>query len=90
MPTEGEQVTFLYDVFLVAAGGLFVVVAALIGWSIVSHRDAADARAGARSTENVRLELLWWALPTALVIILIILTAQVVSGTTDPSGATTS
>ena len=39
---EGERVKFLYDVFLVAAAVVFVVVAGLIGWSIVRHRDTGD------------------------------------------------
>jgi cytochrome c oxidase subunit 2 len=79
---EGEQVKFLYDVFLVAAAAVFVVVAGLIGWSIVRYRDTGDGREPAGPHENVRLELLWWALPTALVIVLFILTAQVL-GTVD-------
>ena len=75
--TEGEQVKFLYDVFLVAAAVVFVVVAGLIGWSIVRHRDTGDGAEGIGPHENVRLELLWWAIPTVLVIVLFILTAQV-------------
>jgi cytochrome c oxidase subunit 2 len=86
--TEGEQVKFLYDVFLVAAAVVFVVVAGLIGWSIVRYRDTGDGREPAGPHENVRLELLWWALPTALVIVLFILTAQVLGAvderTDDP------
>jgi cytochrome c oxidase subunit 2 len=75
--TEGGQVKFLYDIFLVAAAAVFVVVAGLIGWSIVRHRDTGDGAEGIGPHENVRLELLWWAIPTALVIVLFILTAQV-------------
>jgi heme/copper-type cytochrome/quinol oxidase subunit 2 len=88
MPSEGEQVTFLYDVFLVVAAGIFVVAAALVGWSILHSRATGDARLGGAHSQNVRLELLWWALPTALVIILFILTAQVLGASSvAPSAA---
>jgi cytochrome c oxidase subunit 2 len=86
--TEGEQVKMLYDVFLVAAAVVFVVVAGLIGWSIVRYRETDDGREASGTHENIRLELLWWALPTALVIVLFILTAQVLGAvderTDDP------
>ena len=75
--TEGAQAKFLYDVFLVAAAVVFVVVAGLIGWSIVRYRERDDGREPSGTHENVRLELLWWAIPTALVIVLFLLTAQV-------------
>jgi heme/copper-type cytochrome/quinol oxidase subunit 2 len=69
---EGERVTFLYDVFLVAAAIVFVVVAGRIGWSIVRQRHTGDGHDLAGGHQSVPLELLWWALPTLLVIILFI------------------
>jgi cytochrome c oxidase subunit II len=75
--SEGDRVKVLYDIFLVAAAAVFVVVAGLIGWSIFRYRERDDGREASGPHENVRLELLWWAIPTALVIILFILTAQV-------------
>lgn len=73
---DGEQVKALYDIFLVAAAVVFVVVAGIIGSSILRDRDRGDARGTSGLHENVRLELLWWAIPTVLVIVLFILTAQ--------------
>jgi cytochrome c oxidase subunit 2 len=77
--TEGARVSALYGIFLAAAAVVFVVVAGLIGWSIVRYRSTDDDRQPSTTHENIRLELLWWALPTLLVIGLIILTAQVLA-----------
>ncbi|HET6380080.1 MAG TPA: cytochrome c oxidase subunit II [candidate division Zixibacteria bacterium] len=77
--TEGARVSALYGIFLAAAAVVFVVVAGLIGWSIVRYRATDDDRLPSGTHENIRLELLWWALPTLLVIGLIILTAQVLT-----------
>ncbi|HEX2194244.1 MAG TPA: cytochrome c oxidase subunit II [Candidatus Limnocylindria bacterium] len=88
---EGEAVKTLYDIFLAVAAAVFVVVAGLIGWSIVRYGDRGDDRQISSTHENLRLELLWWALPTVLVIVLFILTAQVlgrVDERTDDPGLT--
>lgn len=67
----------LYDAFLALAAAIFVVAAGGIGWSIVRHRGAGDGREPPMLHENLRLELLWWALPTALALVLFLLAAQV-------------
>ena len=79
--TEGTQVQGLYNVFLIAAAAVFVLVAGLIGWSVFRYRvgDDDDGQLPRQVKANVRLELVWWALPTILVIGLFILTAQVLS-----------
>src|SRR6266571_2992094 len=85
---EADQVRVLYDIFLVAAGAVFVVVAGLIGWSIVRYRSRGSTELPAQTRTNLALELIWWALPTALVIGLFIASAQVlgqVDRTADPS-----
>ncbi len=56
----------LYDLFLVAAAVVFVTVTGFMGWSIVCRRR--------REGETIRLELLWWALPTLLMLLLFVLT----------------
>jgi cytochrome c oxidase subunit 2 len=76
---EGGDIKFLYDIFLVVAAGVFLLVAGLIGWSIVRYRAPDDADLPPQTEANVRLELLWWALPTILVIGLFILTAGVLN-----------
>ncbi len=80
--SQGAQVKMLYDLFLVVAAVVFVIVAGLIGWSIVRYRARDDGREASTTHENIPLELVWWAIPTLLVIILFILTAQVL-GTVD-------
>jgi cytochrome c oxidase subunit 2 len=86
--SEGAQVKMLYDVFLVVAAFVFVIVAGLIGWSILRYRAKDDGREASHNHENIPLELIWWAIPTLLVIVLFILTAQVLGRvderTTDP------
>jgi cytochrome c oxidase subunit 2 len=84
---EAGQVRGLYDIFLIAAAIVFVVVAGLIGWSIVRYRSRGSTELPVQTRTNLTLELIWWALPTALVIGLFIVSAQVlgqVDRTADP------
>lgn len=75
----GEPGEILYGIFLVAAAVVFVVAAGLIGLSILRYRERdEDGEPAARA--SLRLELLWWAIPTALVIVLFLLAAQVLGG----------
>jgi cytochrome c oxidase subunit 2 len=76
---EGDGVKQLYDLFLVVGVLFFFLVAGLIGWSIIRYRAAPDAELPVQTAANIRLELIWWALPTILVIVLFILTAGVLS-----------
>jgi len=84
--SQGAQVKMLYDIFLIAAAFVFVIVAGLIGWSIVRYRARDDGREASTTDSNMRLELVWWAIPTILVIVLFILTAGVL-GTVDEQTA---
>jgi cytochrome c oxidase subunit 2 len=74
---EAGSVQTLYDVFLVAAAVVFVIVAGLIGWSIVRYRDQGDGELPVQTSSNLTVEIIWWALPTLLVIGLFVLSAQV-------------
>jgi cytochrome c oxidase subunit 2 len=76
---EGREVKALYDLFMVAAAAVFVIVAGLIGWSVIRYRARPDDRATAQFHDNPRLEIVWWALPTVLVIYLFIVTAGVLA-----------
>jgi len=76
---QGQDVSSLYWLFMAGAALVFVVVAGLIGWSIVRYRAPQDADLPPQTHANVRLELIWWALPTILVIILFFLTAGVLN-----------
>lgn len=65
---EGGRVQGLYNLFLIAAAVVFVVVAGLIGWNIVRYRSRGDTTLPAQTSTHLGLELVWWALPTLLVI----------------------
>lgn len=70
---QGRDVAWLYDLFLVAAAVVFAIVAALIGWSVVRYRGAPgrDAPPPEAVHGSLGLEIVWWAVPTALVAVLI-------------------
>ncbi len=76
---EGELVSWLYGLFMIAAAVVFAIVAGLIGWSILRYR--ADDAVGLppQTRANIPLEVVWWALPTLLVVVLIIATTGVLA-----------
>src|SRR5437870_12315959 len=76
---EAGRVQGLYNLFLVAAAGVFVVVAGLIGWNIVRYRSRGDPSLPVQTNTNLLLEILWWALPTLLVIGLFVASAAVLN-----------
>jgi cytochrome c oxidase subunit II len=76
---EGGRVQGLYNLFLVAAAVVFVIVAGLIGWNIVRYRSRGDTTLPAQTHTNIALELVWWALPTILVIGLFAVSASVLN-----------
>ena len=76
---QGQDVSSLYWLFMAGAALVFVVVAGLIGWSIVRYRATPDNGAPSDFHTNVRLELVWWALPTLLVIGLFAVSARVLA-----------
>jgi cytochrome c oxidase subunit 2 len=82
---QGSDVAWLYWLFMAAAAVVFVVVAGLLGWSVVRYRAAPGNDRPADFDTNVRLELVWWALPTLLVIGLFAVSAKVL-GDVDRHG----
>ena len=70
---QGGGVRWLYDVFLIVAAVVFGVVSLLIAWSILRYRDRPGLPV--QTHGNVLLELIWWAIPTALVVVLFVLSA---------------
>ena len=76
---EGDEVSRLYGLFVIAAGVVFGIVAGLIGWSISRHRAGSDGSLPPQTRANTWLELTWWALPTLLVVVLIIATTGVLA-----------
>jgi cytochrome c oxidase subunit 2 len=76
---EADRVQGLYNLFLIAAGAVFVVVAGLIGWNIVRYRSRGGDSLPVQTNTNLVLELIWWALPTLLVIGLFVASAAVLN-----------
>ena len=70
---QGREVAWLYDLFMVAAAAVFGVVAALIGWSVWRYRGAPgrDVPPPEPVHGHLALEVVWWAVPTILVAVLI-------------------
>ena len=81
---QGGTVKDLYDVFFVVAAVIFAVVAGLIGWSIVRYRKpAGDDSLPVQTKHNTKLEILWFALPTAIVVGLFVLSAAALNDVND-------
>ena len=82
---QGRAAAGLYDLFTVIAAIIFTIVAALIGWSIVRYR-ARDHDTDVLPKQfhaNVKLEILWFAIPQAIVIGLFVASAMVLSDVDD-------
>ena len=81
---QGDAVKGLYDVFSVTAAVIFVIVAGLIAWSIIRYRaKPGDNELPDQFHSNVKLEVLWFAIPTAIVIGLFITSAVVLNDVND-------
>ena len=87
--SQGREVAWLYNVFLVAAGIVFVVVVGLMAWSVVRYRGTPgrDVRLPVQAHGHLGLEVAWWAIPTALVALLVVLTATVLAQVDDRADA---
>jgi hypothetical protein len=64
----------VYDFFLAATTLGFLVVAAYMGWGILRRRKMEAGSSSLPDRESVGRELLWWALPTLLMLLLFVLT----------------
>lgn len=77
---QGGGVKGLYDVFSVVAAVIFVIVAGLIAWSIIRYREKPDDNElPEQFHSNVKLEILWFAIPTVIVIGLFIASTLVLN-----------
>lgn len=74
---QGRDVTGLYDLFMLAAAGVFVVVVGLLAWAVIRYRGqpGREVELPPQTHGNLRLEVVWWTLPTLLVGVLVVLTA---------------
>jgi len=74
--SQGAEVKTLYDIFTIIAAVIFVIVAGLIAWSIVRYRaKPGDNELPDQFHSNVKLEILWFAIPTFIVIGLFVVSA---------------
>jgi cytochrome c oxidase subunit II len=78
---QGRDVAWLYNLFMIASAGVFVIVIGLLSWSIVRYRGqpGRDVEMPAPTRGNLTLEVIWWSLPAALVVVLAVLTIGVLS-----------
>jgi cytochrome c oxidase subunit II len=82
--SQGEDVKGLYDLFTIAAAVIFVLVAGLIGWSILRYRaKPGDNDLPDQFHSNAKLEILWFAIPTVIVIALFVSSAVVLDRVND-------
>jgi cytochrome c oxidase subunit 2 len=73
--TEGREAHNAYNIFLYAAAVVFSVVAIWLLWSVLRYRRRGDALP-AQTHGNTKLELLWTAIPLALVLFLFVVTIR--------------
>ena len=76
---EGELVSWLYALVMIAAAVVFAIVGGLLVWSILRYRAGDADRLPPQTRANLALEAVWWALPTLLVVVLIIGTTGVLA-----------
>lgn len=78
---RGREVSILYTWFMIAAAVVFLIVVGLMTWSIVRYRGqpGRDAPMPPPIAGSLRLEIVWWSLPAALVAALAVFTIVVLS-----------
>ena len=76
--SQGRDVAWLYNIFMLASAGVFVIVIGLLSWSIIRYRGqpGRDVEMPTPTRGNVTLEVIWWSLPAALVVVLAELTGK--------------
>jgi cytochrome c oxidase subunit II len=82
---QGEAARNLYLLFLYIAAVVYVVVAALVIWSVVRYR-RRDDELPKQTHGNNKLELTWTIVPTVIVLVLFVFTLQAQDKILDDSG----
>lgn len=73
---QGARINDLYTIFFWAAAGVFVITAGLIGWSILRYRaKPGDNDLPKQFHHNLKLEVVWFAIPQIIVVALFTLSA---------------
>jgi cytochrome c oxidase subunit II len=74
---QGREIEGLYDFFSVVAAVVFFVTAGLIAWSLVRFRRRPDDDSLPRQFHaNVPLEVVWFAIPQIIVVVLFLLSIR--------------
>jgi cytochrome c oxidase subunit II len=81
---QGRHIEGLYNFFMWAAAVVFVVVSGLTIWSIIRYR-RRDDELPKQIHGSTKLELTWTLIPTALVVVLIVMTVRAQNKVLDPA-----
>jgi cytochrome c oxidase subunit 2 len=82
---QGRAIYDLYNLFLYIAAVVFVIVSALVIWSVVRYRRRGD-ELPTQTHGNNRLEITWTLIPTVIVLVLFVFTIQAQNKVLDRSG----
>src|SRR4029450_4679320 len=82
---QGRAVYDLYNLFLYIAAVVFVIVSALVIWSVVRYRRRGD-ELPTQTHGNNRLVITWTLIPTVIVLVLFVFTIPAQHKVLDPSG----
>ena len=81
---QGDGIGSLYNFFAIVAAVIFVVVAGLIAWSILRYRDKdGSGEEPPQVHTNLKLEILWFAIPTVIVAVLFFLSMDRLGAVND-------
>ena len=73
---QGRRINGLYAIFSATAAGIFVIVVGLITWSLLRYRSKSENELPKQTRDNIRLELLWFAIPQIIVVALFAITVS--------------
>ncbi len=74
---EAREISGLYDIVFAFAVAIFVVVEALIVWSVIRYRRRpTDTELPAQTHGNNLVEIIWTLIPTAIVLFLFVISWQ--------------
>ena len=82
---QGRAIYDLYNLFLYIAAVVFVIVSALVIWSVVRYRRRGD-ELPTQTHGNNRLEITWTLIPTVIVLVLFVFTIQAQNKVLDDPG----
>ena len=82
---QGQAIYNLYNLFMYIAAVVFVVVSGLVIWSVIRYR-RRDDELPTQTHGNNRLELIWTAIPTVIVLVLFVFTIQAQNKVLDSPG----